>query len=197
MQSKTGLAALLPPPKQVKGSKIVTKPTSAQSMVPYTLSKRAQAAAARQRRGVAPPKSKASSKSIADNDSDDDDSGPVSFFQLESTDPTLESHNTATSDTSAVAQDTQENLSVIQTAPNAPRPFTASELEQPQTVYYEPLTATTETESPGNDELADRNAGPLLGAGPGLSMDTKAVSTSHSYTVVCGYWSYIILHTVS
>lgn len=65
----------------------------------------------------------------------------------------------------------------VDTAPSAPRPFTLG--EEPGWSYHEPVQPAEETTTPvvdQSDQSGGGEAGPLLGMGPGLSMDEQAVS---------------------
>ena len=149
--------------------------TKSETMVPYTLSKRAQAAAARQKRGVTSKHS--TSSAAAKKDDSDSDEEPVSFFShLESTDPLPTSDPHA----AAVVASSSENPIVVETAPSAPKPFSVE-----GEGGYDPidplLSGWGQVEGTVDERFNDvvtpiPSEGPLLGAGPGLSMDDQAVS---------------------
>ena len=205
-----GLTAILPQPKHA--SKIVTKITAPapQTMIPYTLSKRAQAAAKRQKKPSTTLRN-TTKPSTGDAEDSDSDGEPVSFFShldptvpisdpLSGNIPASESHPSTTAtpnsiDPSALStvSDHSADLSILSTisdlpppveaAPSAPRPFSLRE----EVNYVDPLSEwDVHTEEDTTDERYSKEANKdeggsvLLGAGPGLSMDQQAVS-SHNY----------------
>ncbi len=164
-------------------------------MVPYTLTSRAKTVAAARARKRPPSKvvTKAT-KAGGGEGSDSDDGEPVSFFShLEGgsdrsePSPASESHPVSAPPNVGPGLETpypvspppNPPLSEVQAAPVAPRPFYQG--GDPYYTTFDPsmgewnLTEDTTTDTPPT-QSRDEKAGPMLGAGPGLSMDEEAVS---------------------
>lgn len=167
--------SILPQPKQA--SKLV-KTTGAgprAAMIPYTLTKRpAPASVARRRKPVASNKAKPASVGGEDSDSDGE---PVSFFSnLEPTKDDSAASNSHSNDTTTFSS-YDNGGSELDVAPSAPKPFTVGE-EEVGVASADPSWLVGGVDEQPPPAPGTQEVGPMLGAGPGLSMDDQAVSGS-------------------
>ena len=154
-------------------------------MIPYTLTKRPTPAKKKKR----PLPSAKSTNAGGDSDSDGE---PVSFFShLESTNVEPEGADTH-SDVPSDFHDNSSELS-LDAAPSAPKPFTIGTeggvAWEESGIFAEPYPMENDVNS-GEGVVTDEHyeqpvaapaiptQGSMPGAGPGLSMDDQAVSTS-------------------
>lgn len=150
-------------------------------MIPYSLTKRpTPRPSARGKRKALASRKVGSSRTGEDSDSDEE---PASFFSnLESTVPAV----TPDAPPPAVVEDHSNygnsisaTYETVNTAPSAPKPFSVTDERGVTSSLSDSMLSEWTSEDVTDtryNEPVDQEVGPVLGVGPGLSMDEQAVS---------------------